>query len=67
MTGIFNHRSRVIKIFQKFPVESTFILARLNVNFGVGFREMKKVILIIVLGLLWFNVGFARVAYRDAN
>ena len=24
----------------------------LNVNYGVGFREMKKAILIIVLGLL---------------
>ena len=29
-------------------------------EFGVGFREMKKAIAIIVLGLLWCNVGFAQ-------
>jgi len=32
---------------------------RLNNNFGVGFREMKKAIAIIVLGLLWCNVVLA--------
>ena len=31
----------------------------LDVKFGVGFREMKKAIAIIILGLLWCNVGVA--------
>jgi|TARA_Y100000294_G_scaffold168177_1_gene178072 hypothetical protein len=40
-------------------VKSTFILHRLNINYDVGFREMKKLLGIAVLGLLWYNVGFA--------
>ena len=34
---------------------------RLDVNYGVGFREMNKLLGVMVLGLLWCNVGFARV------
>ena len=36
--GIKDHKN-----ISKIPVESTFILARLNNNFGVGFRDHENI------------------------
>ena len=33
----------------------------------VGFREMKRAILILVIGLFWCSVGFAKVLKFDCK
>ena len=43
--------------FKNFQWNQPLYLRGLNINFGVGFREMKKVLVAVLLGLVWCNVN----------